>query len=108
MKEMIKITRNVRGSICTISVYGVLDYATMEPFNKEIKEIDATIDKVVIDFTGLEFIDSTGIGAIINLVHEALQKDFEVELTGIKPEIGELFETIGVYQIMQSLQKGAM
>lgn len=108
MEDIIKINKVVEGSICTITVNGVLDYATMEPFNDEIRGIEEGTEKVIIDFTELEFIDSTGIGAIINLVHEANAKQFEVELTGISNEIEGLFETIGVYQIMHSLQKGAI
>ncbi len=107
MEDMIKLSKTVEGSICTIAVNGVLDYATMDPFIEEIRAIEVGTTKVIIDFTELEFIDSTGIGAIINLVHEANAKEFAVELVGINTEIEELFETIGVYQIMQSLQKGA-
>lgn len=102
---MIKLNSVIKGSLCTISVSGVLDYATMDHFNEVIKNIKQEINKVVIDFAELDFIDSTGIGSIINLVHVANEKNFRIELAGISEEIGELFETIGVYQIMQSLLK---
>ena len=105
LNEMIKLNSTVKGSFCIIAVSGVLDYSTMDYFNEEIKKIDPGINKVVIDFTELEFIDSTGSGSIINFVHEANEKNFSVELTGISQEVGEIFETIGVYQIMQSLLK---
>ncbi|WP_231514949.1 STAS domain-containing protein [Oceanobacillus salinisoli] len=102
---MIKLSKKVEGNLCTIYVNGILDYATMEPFNKEIQAIEEGTKKVIINFAELEFIDSTGVGSIINLVHEANTKHFEVELDGVSDFIHEILETIGVFQIMETLQK---
>lgn len=105
MEEMIDLKIKTDGKICNIFVSGVLDYATMDPFNEKIQSINDETEKVIINFEGLEFIDSTGIGSIVNLVHEARVKQFEVELDGISEEINILFDTIGVFQIIESLQK---
>lgn len=104
MEENIRVTKEIANNICTFRVSGVLDYATMNPFIEEIQSIELGTKKVIVDFTELEFIDSTGIGAIINLVHEAMDKKFKVELDGINEEVKELFDTIGVFQIMETLQ----
>ncbi|MBM7573322.1 anti-anti-sigma factor [Aquibacillus albus] len=100
-----EVKKERSNNICTLYVDGVLDYSTMEPFVEKVRSIEEGIEKVIVDFTDLEFIDSTGIGAIINLVHEANTKQFEVELCGIIDEIKDLFETIGVFQIMEALQE---
>ncbi|MRG85038.1 STAS domain-containing protein [Salinibacillus xinjiangensis] len=106
MKDTVEVKKEIDDNQCILHVSGVLDYSTMEPFIEEIQSIEEGIAKVVVHFGGLEFIDSTGIGSIINLVHEANTKKFEVELDGINEEIQELFETIGVFEIMDSIQKG--
>ncbi|WP_010649923.1 STAS domain-containing protein [Oceanobacillus massiliensis] len=105
MEEMIDVAITIKDKTCRIFVSGILDYATMEAFNEKIRLIDEGTDKVIINFEGLEFIDSTGIGSIINLVHEANDKQFQVELEGINDEVSVLFETIGVFQILETLQK---
>ncbi|MFC4401655.1 STAS domain-containing protein [Gracilibacillus xinjiangensis] len=105
MEVTIKLSRELKGDSCILRVGGVLDYSTIEPFTEEVRSIKQGIKKVSIDFRGLEFIDSTGIGAIINLVHEANSKQFEVELEGISSDTREVFETIGVFQIMETLQR---
>lgn len=105
MDETIEVKKVAQDTNCTLYVSGVLDYATMDPFVEEIRSVESDIKKVIIDFTDLEFIDSTGIGAIINLVHEANSKLFGVEISGLSEENKELFETIGVFQIMKSLRE---
>jgi anti-anti-sigma factor len=100
----VKVLKVEKESVCTLHVSGVLDYSTMGTFIEEIHTIKAGTKKVVIDFEGLDFIDSTGIGAIINLVHEANERKFKVELAGINAENQILFEMIGVFEIIESLQ----
>lgn len=100
-----EIGKELNNYECILSVSGVLDFSTMGPFVEEIHSIEEGIKKVIVDFKDLEFIDSTGIGAIINLVHEARAKQFDVEIQGVRDEIEELFEMIGVFQILETLQE---
>lgn len=107
MEVNVTIIKEVTENIYTLRVSGVLDYSTMSPFDKEINSIESGTEKVIIDVEELEFIDSTGIGSIINLVHAAVEHNFDVEFAGMSDEIKELFETIGVFKIMESLLKEA-
>lgn len=91
-------------SVCTLHVSGVLDYSTMGIFIEEVQSIRVGTQKVVIDFEGLAFIDSTGIGAIINLAYEANERQFAIELIGINAENEAIFNMIGVFEIIESLQ----
>ncbi|MFX3673193.1 MAG: STAS domain-containing protein [Paenisporosarcina sp.] len=100
----VKVFKVEEESVCTLHVSGVLDYATMGTFIEEVHSIKVGTSKVIINFEGLEFIDSTGIGAIINLVHEANEKRFKVELEGISEENEVLFSMIGVFEIIEALQ----
>ncbi|WP_102027419.1 STAS domain-containing protein [Salirhabdus sp. Marseille-P4669] len=106
MEPLINVVKKIDGDRCTLALDGVLDYSSMDPFIEEIRSLEKWINNVIVDFSGLQFIDSTGIGAIINLVHEANTNDFEVELVGINEEVQMLFDTIGVFKIMESLKKG--
>lgn len=101
------IKKEQSNGVCVLYVSGVLDYSTMGLFVNHVGSIEKEISKVIVDFTDLEFIDSTGIGAIVNLFHEAYENDFDVELQGIEDEVKELFDTVGVFQILESLQKGS-
>ncbi|WP_284036401.1 STAS domain-containing protein [Neobacillus sp. 114] len=85
-----------------IKLRGLLDFSTVDAFNfvEKIPEHIASID---VDFSELEFIDSTGIGAIISILHKANSLGAEVDFIGMSEETKELFETIGVFDIKESL-----
>jgi anti-anti-sigma factor len=100
----VKVQKVEEESVCTLYVTGVLDYSTMGTFTEEVQSIKSGTNKVIINFEGLEFIDSTGIGGIINLVHEANEKHFKVELEEISEENEVLFNMIGVFDIIDALQ----
>jgi anti-anti-sigma factor len=56
-------------------------------------------------FNELEFIDSTGMGAIINTIYLSQEKSFQLKLEGINEVIYEVFETVGLFQILEVIQK---
>ena len=100
----VQVVKVEKDSVSTLHVSGVLYYLTMNVFIEEVQSIKIGTKKVIIDFEKLEFIDSTGIGAIINLVHEASGKNFKIELVHVNEENRVLFDMIGVFEIIESLQ----
>lgn len=103
----IKIFKVEEERVCTLNVSGILDYSTMNRFIEEVRTIKDGTQRVIVNFTELEFIDSTGIGSIINLVHEANERNFIVELDGVSDGKKELFQMIGVYEILDAIQMEA-
>ncbi|MFD1737887.1 STAS domain-containing protein [Bacillus salitolerans] len=87
-----------------IHLKGILDISTSYMLDEHLKEI-VSPETVIIDFKNLEFIDSTGIGSIINAAHISIEKHFTLILQGMNEFTDEVFEEIGVYQIIKALQK---
>lgn len=88
-----------------IKLKGILDFSTVDSFNFH-ESIGESIIEVEVDFSELEFIDSTGIGAIISIIHMAARLKAKVYFIGMTNEIIDLFETIGVFEIKNSLLDG--
>jgi anti-anti-sigma factor len=100
------IAVSVASSVCTVKFTGTLDYSTAENFIPQ-DEIPQGISSCTLDFSSLEFIDSTGIGLIISILHEAKDRNIGVVFASMNPETEELFDTIGVFKIReQLLRKG--
>ena len=58
----------------------------------ELKNISISAGKnVVMNCLGLEYIDSTGLGAMVNLLKKAKNHGGTVRITGLKPQIYKLF-----------------
>ncbi len=102
--EIVKETIN---RTTTLEVIGLLDISTVGIIDPCIEEID-DIDTLIFDFTRLEFIDSTGIGSIMNVIYLSQERNFKVKLKGLNDLTHSIFETIGLYQILEAIQGEVM
>ena len=91
------------GKTTILKIYGVLDISTTQVIDSFLEELDE-VETLVFDFTNLEFIDSTGIGSIMNAIYLSQEKHFKLKLQGINDLTNELFETVGLYQILETVQ----
>jgi anti-anti-sigma factor len=87
-----------------LKIHGILDISTGSVFERFIQELE-NIQELIIDFSNLEFIDSTGIGLILEIIHLSQEKLFTVRFQGIEEEIREIFETIGLFKVLEALQR---
>lgn len=102
---LFKVETSVNGLKQILKLNGILDFSTVDHFNF-IEIIDESIREIEVDFTELEFLDSTGIGAIISILHIAASRNANVEFSGMSAEIIHLFNTIGLFEIKNSLLDG--
>jgi anti-anti-sigma factor len=100
---MFTVNRLIKDSDLILSLEGVLDYSTISIFNQSIEKL-TDISRVMIDFSNMEFIDSTGIGAILDFIYLGKERKFKVQLIGLQQDVKDLFETVGVFQILNALQ----
>lgn len=101
---LLTVESNLDGTVQNIGMKGILDISTVDSF-EFVNEIPDFVTEFRIDFSDLEFIDSTGIGAILSILHKASHLGASVTFNGISEETKDLFETIGVFEIKKSLLK---
>lgn len=92
------------GSTKTLKLKGILDISTnsiIEPYLEELNSIES----LIFDFSELEFIDSTGIGAIMNAIYLSKEKNFKLIFHGVDEMTHQVFETVGLYHILEAFQK---
>lgn len=99
----LQITKEVKESTTTLHLHGILDISTTGSIDSFLEELDA-VDFLVIDFSGLDFIDSTGIGSIMNAIYLSQEKDFTLRLQGVNELTHQVFEMVGLYRILDALQ----
>jgi len=103
---MLEVFSRLEGSELVLELRGVLDFATIGIFNERTADWPSDVAAVRIDFSRLEFTDSTGIGAVIGTIHAAAGCGASVRFVGMSEPIEEMFETVGVFEILKTLQKG--
>ena len=64
-----------------------------------IKNMDG-VTKLVLDLSGVTFIDSTGISGLVAAIKAAHNKSVRFEITQVPDGINQIFEIIGIYEVL--------
>lgn len=87
-----EITTAAADGAVLVTVSGELDMATAPQLTTVLAEQSAKGGVVVLDMTGLEFIDSTGIAVVVRAVHESRRDGFDLRLTPAGNDVMRAFE----------------
>jgi len=85
-----------------VRVAGELDLDTSREFRHRV---DADLDRfevcnVVLDFEGVTFVDSSGLGALLGRYKKASERGGRLAVAGLSPHIARLLELSGVMRII--------
>lgn len=75
-----------------------LDLQTAEEFRREIKEL-ATANQVILNMTSVEFVDSTGLGALLSLLRNLKLHEGELRLTGVGTQVLSIFRLVRMNRV---------
>ncbi|OMP67510.1 STAS domain-containing protein [Domibacillus epiphyticus] len=98
---LLTVEKEVQNVITILKVKGLIDITTTNIIDPYLEEIDG-METVILDFSGLEFIDSTGIGSIMNAIYLSNEKNFTLKLQGIDEMTHTVFEMVGLYEILEA------
>jgi anti-sigma B factor antagonist len=83
-----------------IALYGELDLASTPLLEQGLLDAEAArVPRLVIDLSGLEFIDSTGLHALIRAHERARESDQELLLVRGPRAVQRLFELTGAARV---------
>ncbi|TNJ39297.1 STAS domain-containing protein [Chlorobaculum thiosulfatiphilum] len=84
---------NIDGQLVGIAeLEGRLDARNSKPLQKTFLEWLEKTPLVVFDCSLLDFIDSSGLGAIVGCLRNALEKEGDLRLAGLNEKVGMVFE----------------
>ena len=90
------------GECLTVYLNGEIDHCSAERLRKEI-EIhlrDSSIQKLLLDFSHVTFMDSSGIGMLIGRYKTMAQRGGSVSARSMQPSVGRLFRMAGLHRII--------
>jgi anti-sigma B factor antagonist len=87
------------GQDATIYFKGDLDIEVSEIMERMIQALQF-FKTIHINLTEVPFVDSTGIGLLIHLVNTLKQENKDVMISGVQPEVEEVFEIIELEEIL--------
>ena len=81
---------------------GRLDTASSQQFSIDMQPLLEVADKhIVLDCNKLEFISSSGLRLFLTLRKATIAKGGDVTITGVSPEIKQVFTITGFYSLFQ-------
>jgi len=92
-------TINGKSVIC-LKLSGELEISTVEQLRLCVERLPGGLTEVHLDFFGIEFVDSTGIGTLINVMKDLREQDIKVMVTRIPKEIYEVFDLLSIPELM--------
>lgn len=100
-----KIKFNLSSEAPHISFDGELDEHTADYVRMTVDALveefaSKAIDKVIFDFSKLEFMDSTGIGVLLGRFKKWDDKGVQICIKNPKPQVDRVLRLSGIYQLM--------
>ena len=91
------------GNVLVVSLIGELDHHSAEEVRVKIDDRISreNIRKLVLDFSGVTFMDSSGIGIILGRYNQLKAINGSVMVIGMKPLVAKVFELSGLSQIIK-------
>jgi len=83
---MLKITQNMDDSIPTMKMEGEFISESVGGFKSKLQELaDLNVVPIILDMSEVKFIDSTGVGAILEAVHTYKETDTPIKISYVSP-----------------------
>lgn len=98
---MIEFKTVTEGQVLTLKILGRIDNEGIQTFQDKLSEIAGLEFKTLfLDLSGLEFINSSGIGKLLLFIKKAKNLGKETEIKGISNDIFTLFKAIRLDKII--------
>ena len=89
----------------TVRLDGELDHERVGPIRAELDALigDPKVRHLVLDLTGVSFMDSSAIGLVIGRYKALSRRGGRVSVAGATPRVDRIFEMAGLYTIVEKL-----
>jgi anti-sigma B factor antagonist len=102
-------TRECRGQV-VVALRGELDVADAAEVAASLAVVAASGRQIILDLKGLEFIDSSGLAALVRARHHARQAGFDVLLAAPQQQVSRMLaltRLIDVFQVHVGVDEAA-
>ena len=93
------IEKNLNETELTLTIAGRLDTTTAPQLEAEFKQSISGVEKLVLDFTALEYLSSAGLRVLL-AAQKAMNKQGEMIIRNVNETINEIFEVTGFIDIL--------
>ena len=100
-EDTLTILSERRGSAHHVAPSGELDIATVELLERALLEVEQTdVETIVLDLSGLDFIDSTGLRLVIDTNERCGGPDGRLGVIAGSPAVERLLDLVGLRELL--------
>ncbi len=87
----------------TVRLDGELDHFGAERVRASMDVLiaDPSVKRLVVDLSGLSFMDSSGIGVLLGRYRTLARRGGSLAVRGVSPQIDRIFKMSGLYQVIE-------
>jgi anti-sigma B factor antagonist len=108
--NQLSISQSDHGEWSVVAVEGEIDVASSPALSQALDDAVSAKHKVIIDLLGVTFVDSTGLGALVQTLNTSVEAGGELRLAIKDPNVLKVFEVTaldGVFAIYASVELAA-
>lgn len=98
----LELTTERKGADAVVHASGRITAATSPQLQSMIRGLIPGSKRVVLDLKGVNYIDSSGIGALVSVHMAAGKAQSALELTNLQPRIRDLFELTRLMTVFEN------
>jgi anti-sigma B factor antagonist len=100
MNDRLAISQRREGAIPIVAVEGEIDIAVAPELRRHLEELlDQGNTSIVVDLTGVSFLDSTALGVLISILKRCHASEGELCLVANDPQVLRVFEITGLTDV---------
>ena len=92
-----EVTSELIGNVRIIAVHGELDASNVTHFKAGVLPLLASPIKLLIDLSETQFVDSSGLGAMISCQRHAVAAGGRMKLCGMSQQVRSAFELVRLH-----------
>ena len=101
MRECI-IEREEQGDLDVLRIEGSLDAYSFPRLEASLNALrDTDRNRVILDCTGLDYVSSAALGALIGFARRARENNGDLKLVKLSPKIFNIVELLGFHKILE-------
>jgi anti-sigma B factor antagonist len=93
-------------STVVVKASGELDLMTVPQLEAALAEAQGEQADIVLDFTQLDFIDSTGVHLVLRVWQASQRNGWDLSITGAGPDVIRAFELVGLLDRLPFRDRG--
>ena len=103
MEDELKIRTSRDGTTATVAAAGEIDLSTVDELRSAVTGAADDVEKLLLDLTGVEFIDSAGLGGLLELRSTLRSRNVTLEISADDGPVRQAMEITGLSELLARL-----